>query len=70
LFWVGLIVRRGLAGGHVFGDAMALLSALILAAAITVGRSSRRDMGFVPLLAVLFPGGTWPRQRAARRLGD
>ncbi|MDR9806340.1 DMT family transporter [Rhizobium hidalgonense] len=52
---VGLIVREGLASGHVFGDAMALLSALILAAAITVGRASRREMGFVPLLAALLP---------------
>ncbi|PDS80108.1 DMT family transporter [Rhizobium sp. L43] len=52
---VGLIVREGLASGHVFGDAMALLSALILAAAITVGRASRREMGFVPLLAAILP---------------
>ncbi|MBB4236404.1 DMT family transporter [Rhizobium esperanzae] len=52
---VGLIVREGLASGHVFGDAMALLSALILAAAITVGRASRRKMGFVPLLAAILP---------------
>ncbi|RUM05600.1 DMT family transporter [Rhizobium chutanense] len=52
---VGLIVREGLASGHVFGDAMALLSALILAAAITIGRASRREMGFVPLLAAILP---------------
>ncbi|MBB3314209.1 MULTISPECIES: DMT family transporter [unclassified Rhizobium] len=55
VFGVGLIVRDGLAGGHVFGDAMALLSAFILASAITVGRASRRDMGFVPLLAAAMP---------------
>ncbi|WP_431321964.1 DMT family transporter [Rhizobium sp. YTU87027] len=55
VFGVGLIVHDGLAGGHVFGDAMALLSALILASAITVGRASRRDMGFVPLLAATLP---------------
>ncbi|MDM9619852.1 hypothetical protein A6U87_05040 [Rhizobium sp. AC44/96] len=55
VFGVGLIVHDGLSGGHVFGDAMALLSALILASAITVGRASRRDMGFVPLLAAAFP---------------
>ncbi|MDM9629264.1 DMT family transporter [Rhizobium sp. S152] len=55
IFGVGLIVREGLAGGHVFGDAMALLSALVLASAITVGRASRREMGFVPLLAAVFP---------------
>lgn len=55
IFGVGLIVREGLAGGHLFGDAMALLSALVLASAITVGRASRREMGFVPLLAAVFP---------------
>jgi len=55
VFGVGLIVRDGLAGGHVFGDAMALLSAFILASAITVGRASHRDMGFVPLLAAALP---------------
>jgi drug/metabolite transporter (DMT)-like permease len=52
---VGLIVQDGLAGGHAFGDAMALLTALVLAGAITIGRASRRDMGFVPLLAAAFP---------------
>lgn len=52
---VGLIVSEGLSSGYVFGDAMALLSALILAAAITVGRASRRQMGFVPLLAAILP---------------
>ncbi len=55
IFGVGLIVNEGLSSGHVFGDAMALLSALILAAAITVGRASRREMGFVPLLAAILP---------------
>jgi drug/metabolite transporter (DMT)-like permease len=55
IFGVGLIVREGLSSGHVFGDVMALLSALVLAAAITVGRASRREMGFVPLLAALLP---------------
>ncbi len=52
---VGMIVGDGLAGGHSFGDAMALLTALVLAGAITVGRASRRAMGFVPLLAAGFP---------------
>lgn len=55
IFGVGLIVREGLSSGHVFGDAMALLSALVLAAAITVGRASSREMGFVPLLAAILP---------------
>ena len=52
---VGLIVQDGISSGHIFGDAMALLSALILASAITVSRASRRDMGFVPLLGAIFP---------------
>lgn len=52
---VGLIVGEGLAGGHTFGDAMALLTALVLAGAITIGRASRRNMGFVPLLAAALP---------------
>ncbi|WP_111561155.1 DMT family transporter [Rhizobium sp.] len=52
---VGMIVGDGLAGGHSFGDAMALLTALVLAGAITVGRASRRAMGFVPLLAAALP---------------
>lgn len=55
IFGVGLIVRDGLSSGHFFGDAMALLSALVLATAITVGRASRREMGFVPLLAAILP---------------
>lgn len=55
IFGVGLIVHEGLSSGHVFGDGMALLSALILAAAITVGRASRREMSFVPLLAAVLP---------------
>ncbi len=55
IFGVGLIVRDGLSSGHMLGDTMALLSALILAAAITVGRASRREMGFAPLLAAILP---------------
>ncbi len=55
VFGVGLIVHDGLAGGHLFGDALALLSAFILASAITIARASRREMGFVPLLAAALP---------------
>jgi drug/metabolite transporter (DMT)-like permease len=55
VFGVSLIVYNGLAGGHMFGDAMALLSAFILASAITIGRASRKEMGFVPLLAAVIP---------------
>lgn len=52
---VGLIVQDGIASGHVFGDAIALLSALVLASAITVSRASRRDMGFVSMLSAVIP---------------
>lgn len=52
---VGLIVQGGVASGHFFGDAIALLSALVLASAITVSRASRRDMGFVSMLSAIIP---------------
>ncbi|TCL70287.1 DMT family transporter [Rhizobium sp. BK251] len=55
VFGVSLIVRDGLSSGHLFGDLMALLSALIIAAAITIGRASRRDMGFASLLSTVAP---------------
>jgi drug/metabolite transporter (DMT)-like permease len=52
IFGVGLIVRDGLSGGHLFG---ALLTAFIIAAAITISRASRREMGFVSLLSTVLP---------------
>jgi drug/metabolite transporter (DMT)-like permease len=52
---VGLIVGDGLASGHVFGNAMALLTALLIAAAITVTRATGRDMGFVSLASAVVP---------------
>lgn len=55
VFGVSLIVRDGLSSGHLFGDMMALLSALIIATAITIGRASRRDMGFASLLSTVAP---------------
>ncbi|MBB3919624.1 DMT family transporter [Rhizobium fabae] len=55
IFGVGLIVRDGLSGGHLFGDAMALLTAFIIAAAITISRASGREMGFVSLLSTVLP---------------
>ncbi|MCV9943400.1 MULTISPECIES: DMT family transporter [unclassified Rhizobium] len=55
IFGVGLIVRDGLSGGHLFGDTMALLTAFIIAAAITISRASRREMGFVSLLSTVLP---------------
>lgn len=53
---VALIVHDGLESGNVFGDAMAACTALLLALAITLSRHSRLDMGFVPLVAAIFPG--------------
>ncbi|OBZ96204.1 membrane protein [Pararhizobium polonicum] len=55
VFGVGLIVHDGLKSGNVFGDAMAVCSALLLALAITVSRASGRDMGLVPLATAIFP---------------
>lgn len=55
IFGVGLIVQDGLSGGHLFGDIMALLTSFIIAAAITVSRASRREMGFVSLLSTMLP---------------
>jgi len=52
---VGLIVQDGLSSGHLFGDSMALLTAFIIAAAITISRASRREMGFVSLLSTVLP---------------
>lgn len=56
LLGVGLIVSGGLSGGHLFGDALAILVSLVLALAITIGRATRIDMGFVPLVAAVMPG--------------
>ncbi|OJF95156.1 DMT family transporter [Pararhizobium antarcticum] len=55
VFGVSLIVQDGLKSGNVFGDAMAVLSALLLACAITVSRASGKDMGLVPLATAIFP---------------
>lgn len=52
-----LIVNEGLASGNFFGDAMAVCSALMLASALTLSRSSGADMGFVPLVASVISGG-------------
>jgi drug/metabolite transporter (DMT)-like permease len=52
---VGVIVSGGLASGHLLGDLLAALTALLLAAAITVGHATRVDMGFVPLVATILP---------------
>lgn len=55
LLGVLFIVGSGLGTGNLFGDFMALLSALMLASAITITRSSGRDMGFAALVAVALP---------------
>ncbi|MDI7861037.1 DMT family transporter [Rhizobiaceae bacterium n13] len=52
---VGTIVSAGLTSGHLVGDALALLSALSLAAAITIARASRREMGFVSMAGTIIP---------------
>ena len=55
LVGVAIIVWDGISAGHMLGDAMALVSAFLMATAITVSRSLRRDMGFTPLVANLVP---------------
>ncbi|MCL6706761.1 DMT family transporter [Pseudomonas sp. R2.Fl] len=52
---VALIVAPGLSGGHMLGDGLAFLAALMLAAAITIGRATPRPLGFAPLIATVFP---------------
>ncbi len=55
LIGVGIIVREGLSSGHVFGDLVALLSTFILSTAITVSRSSGKDMGFAAIIGTALP---------------
>lgn len=52
---ISIIVSDGLVSGNFFGDAMALLTALIIASAITISRGSGRDMGLVPLATAILP---------------
>jgi len=52
---VGIIVSDSVGTGNLFGDAMALLSAFIIASAITISRASGKDMGFTALIGVIFP---------------
>lgn len=52
---VFIIVGGSVGGGGLFGDAMALVSALLIATAITISRASGKDMGFTALVGVLFP---------------
>lgn len=52
---VGLIAGDGMEGGHLLGDALSVLSSFSIACAITIGRASRRDMGFASLLSAVIP---------------
>ncbi len=50
-----IIVGDSLGAGDLFGDFMALCSAFLIASAITISRSSGREMGFTALVGVVFP---------------
>lgn len=50
-----IIVGDSIGTGHLFGDFLALISALIIASAITLSRTSDRDMGFTALVGVTLP---------------
>lgn len=50
-----IIVGDSVGTGSLFGDAMALCSAFLIAAAITVSRASGREMGFTALVGVALP---------------
>jgi len=52
---VAIIVSDSLGSGGLFGDFMALCSAFVIAAAITVSRKSGEDMGFTALIGVGLP---------------
>ncbi|MGX9144018.1 DMT family transporter [Mesorhizobium sp. 128a] len=52
---VGIIVGDSVGTGHLFGDVMALCSALAIACAITISRASGKDMGFTALIGVVPP---------------
>lgn len=54
---IAIIVGDSVGTGNLFGDVMALCSALAIACAITVSRASGRDMGFTALTGVLLPFG-------------
>ena len=63
---VGVIVQGSLEAGHLFGDALAAGAALLLSGAITIGRATRQDMGFVPLIGAILPAAiaavlAWPQ---------
>lgn len=55
LVGIFIIVGGSLGGGGLAGDALALLSALIIASAITISRATGREMGFAALVGVAPP---------------
>lgn len=50
-----IIVGDSIDTGGLFGNLMALTSALMVASAITISRSTGKDMGFTALVGVFFP---------------
>ena len=52
---VAIIVGDGVSAGNLFGDLMALAASFLIASAITVSRSTGRDMGLTALVAVILP---------------
>lgn len=52
---IAIIVGDSIGTGHLFGDFMALCSALCIACAITISRASGKDMGFTALVGVALP---------------
>jgi drug/metabolite transporter (DMT)-like permease len=52
---VGIIVSGSMGSGHLFGDFLAMCSALSIAGAITISRASGKDMGFTSLIGVILP---------------
>ena len=52
---VAIIVGDSIGSGHLFGDVMALCSALCVASAITISRASGKEMGFTSLVGVALP---------------
>ena len=52
---VMLIIDEGFSAGNLLGDGLAFLAAFTIAGAITITRSSGKDMGFTPLIAAAAP---------------
>jgi len=50
-----IIVGDSIGTGNLFGNLMALCSSSLIAAAITISRASRKDMGFTALVGVILP---------------